>query len=137
MHLGATYSSDPIDLKNAVEDIKNMLIDHPGIADGSFEEEKNYSRKMSKFVSSDMEFGIKKTLFVHVDNFSESSIDIMVYCFSKSVMWGDWLGVKEDIIYKIIDIFKKNNLSFAFPSQSLYLNNENELPLKIEQGVAS
>ncbi len=137
MHLGATYSSDPIDLKNAVDDIKNMLIDHPGIADGSFEEEKNYSRKMSKVVSSDMEFGIKKTLFVHIDKFSESSIDIMIYCFSKSVVWGEWLGVKEDIIYKIIDIFKKNNLSFAFPSQSLYLNNENELPLKIEQGVVS
>ncbi|MEA1916631.1 MAG: mechanosensitive ion channel [Campylobacterota bacterium] len=134
MHLGATYSSSPQDLKNAVDQIKEMLVQHDGVADDNFQEEKSYSRKMSRVVSSDMEYGVKKTLFVHVDKFSESSIDIMVYCFSKSVVWGEWLKVKEDVMYKIMDIFEKNNLSFAFPSQSIYLNNEDEKPLQIQQG---
>jgi MscS family membrane protein len=45
----------------------------------------------------------------------------MVYCFSKSVNWIDYLEVKQDIMFKIADIFKNNHLEFAFPSVSLYM----------------
>jgi MscS family membrane protein len=46
-----------------------------------------------------------------------------VYCFSKTVNWAEWLEVKEDVMHKIMDIFEKNNLDFAFPSMSIYKEN--------------
>ncbi|NQU57278.1 MAG: mechanosensitive ion channel family protein, partial [Rhodospirillales bacterium] len=33
-------------------------------------------------------------LFVRIDSFSDSSIDIMLYCFTKTTNWGDWLEIK-------------------------------------------
>lgn len=60
--------------------------------------------------------------FVRVDSFNASSIDILVYCFTKTTVWGEYLEVKENFALAIKDIVeKKAKSSFAFPSQSLYV----------------
>ena len=59
--------------------------------------------------------------FVFVDSFGASSIDIMVYCFTKSTVWGEWLACKERLGYKIKDIVEGHGTAFAFPSTSLYV----------------
>jgi MscS family membrane protein len=59
--------------------------------------------------------------FVRIDRFSDSSIDIMVYCFSKTTQWGEWLKIKEALAYKIKEIVEGSGTGFAFPSQSLYI----------------
>lgn len=60
-------------------------------------------------------------LFVRVDNFGPSSIDIMVYCFTKTTVWGEWLEIKEALAYRIKEIVLGEGSSFAFPSQSVYV----------------
>jgi len=60
---------------------------------------------------------------VYLDEFSDSSINILVYCFTKTTNWNEWLTIKEDIMYKIMDILEENSLEFAFPSLSLYHEN--------------
>ena len=112
------------DIKNAVEEIREMLSQHPEIATENTEF--NYKvRPRGKLVSVADAQGIKKTLFVYLDEFSDSSINILVYCFTKSVNWEDWLQTKEDVMHKIMEIFERNNLEFAFPSLSIYNENEN------------
>ncbi len=59
--------------------------------------------------------------FVRIDRFSDSSIDIMIYCFTKTTVWGNWLAIKEKLAYKIKEIVEVAGTSFAFPSQSLYV----------------
>ena len=59
--------------------------------------------------------------FVRIDQFSDSSIDIMLYCFTVTTNWGDWLEIKETLAYKIKDIVEAAGTGFAFPSRSLYL----------------
>lgn len=59
--------------------------------------------------------------FVRIDKFGDSSIDIMLYCFTVTTNWGEWLAVKEKLAYRIMEIVLKNGSSFAFPSQSVYL----------------
>ncbi len=59
--------------------------------------------------------------FVRIDSFNDSSIDIMVYCFTKTTIWGEWLALKEELAYRIKDIVEGAGTGFAFPSQSLYV----------------
>lgn len=59
--------------------------------------------------------------FVRIDKFSDSSIDIMVYCFTKTTDWGTWLEIKERLAYHIKDVVENAGSSFAFPSTSLYV----------------
>lgn len=59
--------------------------------------------------------------FVRIDKFNDSSIDIMLYCFTKTTVWGEWLEIKEKLAYAIKDIVENAGTGFAFPSQSVYL----------------
>ncbi len=117
MHIGVTYQSDFGDIKKAVEAIKQMLIDHEDIAT----EQTSYtsSRRALSFLNDEDVSGVKRTILVYMDQFSGSSIDILVYCFSKSVVWSQWLETKEDVMYKIADILKENKLEFAYPTMTL------------------
>lgn len=59
--------------------------------------------------------------FVRIDRFSDSSIDIMVYCFTVTTQWGEWLEIKERLAYRIKEIVEEAGTGFAFPSQSVYV----------------
>ncbi len=59
--------------------------------------------------------------FVFVDAFGASSIDIMLYCFTKTTEWKEWLACKERLAYKVKDIVEGHGTAFAFPSTSLYV----------------
>lgn len=72
----------------------------------------------------------KVSTFVRIDSFNESSIDIMVYCFTKTTVWGKWLEIKERLAMTIKEIIEeKAGTSFAFPSTSVYMEQwPEELP---------
>lgn len=59
--------------------------------------------------------------FVFVDAFDASSINIMLYCFTKTTDWGEWLACKERLAYQVKDIVEGHGAAFAFPSTSLYV----------------
>lgn len=119
MTIGIEYSSKSEDIKNAVAEIRHMIDKHPKIATRNTKHEHSF-KKSTVLVSRDDLEGVKKNLLVYLDEFGPSSINILVYCFTKSVKWNDWLETKEDIMYKIMEILEKNSLGFAFPSMSIY-----------------
>ena len=59
--------------------------------------------------------------FVRIDAFNDSSIDIMLYCFTRTTVWGEWLEIKERLAYKIKDIVEGAGTGFAFPSRTVYV----------------
>ena len=63
----------------------------------------------------------RASTFVRIDKFSDSSIDIMLYCFTKTTNWGEWLEIKEKLAYHIKDLVEGAGSGFAFPSRSVYL----------------
>lgn len=81
-------------------------------------------RDISEYLHGNEEFETDPTktkTFVFVDSFGASSIDIMLYCFTKTTDWGQWLAIKERLAYRIKEIVEHHGASFAFPSRSLYL----------------
>ena len=61
--------------------------------------------------------------YVRIDSFSDSSIDMLVQTFTVTNDWGEYLKIKESLAVKIIEIVERNKAAFAFPSQSLYIEN--------------
>ena len=75
-----------------------------------------------KYLNENDDFDKDVTMFVRVDSFGASSIDIMIYCFTKTTDWGTWLAVKEEFAFKLKEIIEETaGTSFAFPSQSVYI----------------
>jgi MscS family membrane protein len=97
-NLTLTYNTTKQQLQSINKDIKNMLINHKDID--------------------------KETILIYFDNFSASSLDIFCYFFTISTNWQKYLSVKEDVYYEIISIIEANKASFAYPTQSIYIENK-------------
>jgi MscS family membrane protein len=93
--VGVTYRTTPKEMREAVAAIRAMLGSHPAI---------------------DQEFSL-----VNFTEFGASSLDILVYCFTTTTAWADYLAAREDVCLQIMDILEGMGLEFAFPSRTVYL----------------
>ena len=93
-NIGLTYETTPEQIKAIVSDLQEMINQH---------EKTNQDGR------------------VRFQEFGSSSLDIMVMYFVDSPNWEDLINVKEDVNYKIMEIVKKHNSDFAFPSTTVYL----------------
>jgi MscS family membrane protein len=122
MIVGVTYESDMNDIKKALFEIKKMIKEHPHLMSDKTEFMSN--ERQLKLVSKEDLKGIKRTVMVNLDNFNSSSIDIMIYCFSRSVVWAEWYEIKEDVMFKVAEILKENHLEFAYPTMMIHKADE-------------
>jgi MscS family membrane protein len=97
-HLGVTLDTPKNKLHSFIKKIEELLRNHPEID--------------------------QETIFVHFDGFNKSSLDIFLYFFTKTTVWGEYLEVKEDINLKILDLTQTEGISIAFPSRSIYIESK-------------
>ena len=60
-------------------------------------------------------------LFVRIDKFSAHSVDLMIYCFTRTIVWGEWLEIKERLAYEVKRIVEENGARIALPARALYM----------------
>lgn len=94
-HLGVTLDTPKNKLQSCIKEIDQLLKNHPEIH--------------------------QETIFVHFDGFNKNSLDIFLYFFTKTTVWGEYLAVKEDVNLKILEIMKNEGVQIAFPSRSIYI----------------
>ncbi len=109
MSISLTYDTPLQSIRQIVDEIRKMLLKHPGIA-------KN------------------QTLLVYFNSFNPSDLGIFIYTFTNTSNWAKYLEIREDIHLKIMQIVEKHNASFAFPSQSLYVEKLPERKEKEQEG---
>ena len=62
--------------------------------------------------------------FVKVTELGSSSIDLTILCYLKVVSYTEFSQIKQDLIFKIMESVKANKSDFAFPSRSIYIENQ-------------
>jgi MscS family membrane protein len=82
-----------------VADIRAMLREHPGIDQG-------------------------QTLIVNFNQYGASSLDILIYTFTRTIVWTEYHEVKQDILLRIGEIIARHGAEIAFPTQTLHLLGE-------------
>ncbi len=121
MSIGITYESNMQNIKKLKDDIYQMLFDHHDIATNKNSRINYTSKKRFEAAKKEDLHGIKNTLLVFIDSYEDSSVNILIYCFTKSPEWEKWLEVKEDVIMKISELAKKNGCEFAYPTNTLWV----------------
>ena len=89
--------------------------------DTTVDQLKTIRNQIEEHINKSEDFNTSVGVAVRVDKFSDSSIDMYVRCFTKTDSWNDWLSVKERLAIAIKQIVENNKASFAFPSQSIYV----------------
>ena len=84
---------------------------------------KNFTEFIKKYLTDSEDFIVNENYkaFVRLDKFSDSSIDILIYCFTSTNDWEKFLEIKEKLAVEIKRKVEELNLNFAFPSQSIYI----------------
>jgi MscS family membrane protein len=70
---------------------------------------------------------IPDTPRVRFINFGAYSLDIEVVAYVDTTDWAEFLGIREDIFLRIMDIIDASGTGFAFPSQTLYMGRDDGL----------
>jgi len=61
---------------------------------------------------------------VYFTDFADSAMEIMVYCFTHTTVWGDFLAVREKLNLQIVDALEEIGVEFAFPSRAVYMRED-------------
>ena len=64
------------------------------------------------------------TTTIRVTQFNDSSIDMLVYCFTRSTKWHDFCEAREKLILEIMKIVKNNGSDFAYPTSTIHIEKE-------------
>ena len=107
-YVGIRYD-DADQLVAIVSDTKDMLSNHPEIDQES-------------------------SIMVNFDRFAASSLDIMIYCFTKTIVWAEYHEIKQDVLVKTMEIIASHGAEIAFPTSTIYLMNEPDVE-KIAEGI--
>ena len=89
--------------------------------DTTVDQLKTIRNEIENYINKSEDYNTSVGVAVRIDKFSDSSIDMYVRCFTKTDSWNEWLSVKERLAIEIKQIVENNNASFAFPSQSIYI----------------
>ena len=100
-HVGLLYSTSPDTIMKIRKDIES------------------YIEKNKNLVNSNE---IRST--IRVTNFNDSSIDMLINCFTKSTKWQDFCVAREELILEIMKIVQKNGSDFAFPTRTIHLEKD-------------
>ncbi|MDX1443549.1 MAG: mechanosensitive ion channel family protein [Gammaproteobacteria bacterium] len=83
-------------VEKILSDIREMIKSHDGIAQD-------------------------QTTIINFNSFGASSLDILVYCFTKTTVWTEYHKQKEDVLLKIGQIIEENGAEIAFPTRTLHI----------------
>ncbi|HKJ00334.1 MAG TPA: mechanosensitive ion channel family protein [bacterium] len=93
--VGIRYD-DAAEMAGIVEEVKQMLLVHPDI-------------------------DTSRTLMVNFDAFGPSSLDFFLYCFTKTTVWAEYHAVKQDVLFKVMEIIDQHGAQIAFPTSTLHV----------------
>ncbi len=93
--IGVRYEDVAV-LEPILEDVQQMLRDHEAIDQS-------------------------KTLMVNFNEFGASSLDFFIYTFTKTTVWTDFHGIKQDVLLRIARIIESHGAEIAFPTRTVLL----------------
>jgi len=122
------YTTDTDEVESVINKIRIMLENHPQIVTDS-KIASQLRKKMMKntLFSIEDKYGVRKTLLVYLDEFDEYSMNILVYAFSITVDWEEWLKVKQEVLFNVLEIIKNSSLELAYPTSVIFCDKRENL----------
>ncbi|MGB1402665.1 MAG: mechanosensitive ion channel family protein [Porticoccaceae bacterium] len=74
------------------------------------------------------EIDTDQIMIVNFNAFSASSVDFIIYTFTKTTEWVKFHHVKQDVLLKVAQIIEANQAEIAFPTSTLHFDGNSEPP---------
>ena len=130
--LGVAYDAKPEQLERCVAELREYLAKSPLVAhadDSALNTDYNAQYRQNLVSVNDLE-GYKNACYVNLSEFADSSINIELYFYTKTIIASEFREAKQLLMLDFMRILEKNGLGFAFPSLSIYVENLKDLNKK-------
>lgn len=97
-HLGLNYKSTKDQIQRVVQRVEYLLRNHEDVH--------------------------PDTIMVAFDQYNDSSLDILLYFFTNTTVWGEHVKIKHEINIAIMAILEEEGVEVAFPSRTIYVSQE-------------
>ena len=105
-----------------VSQINKRLIDITvGVEYGTSNEKLDKAVGILKSIAKDDENIIGEGVFASIETLADSSINLRLFCYTSETVWAKYKVIKGNIIRQIIHKFRAEDINFAFPSTSVYI----------------
>jgi small-conductance mechanosensitive channel len=92
------YETTPDQLRFVLERLRRMLLGHPRVTDDPAR--------------------------VRFLDFGDCSLNVEIFAYVNSSDWSEYLGIREDLHLRVMDIVKEAGTGFAIPSQTTYFSRD-------------
>jgi len=110
-----------ISVENPSRMTNRRIYEHVGLRYKDSAKVKEIVSQIESYIRSHEEIDQGQTIIVNLNNFGPSSIDVMVYAFTKTKVWTTYHEVRQAVLMDILDIIHKNGADVAFPTQTIEL----------------
>ncbi|MEE4639428.1 MAG: mechanosensitive ion channel family protein [Wenzhouxiangella sp.] len=107
-HIGLRYEDQNV-IRAVIDDIRAMIHGHADL-------------------------DTNQTTMVHFNIYGPHSLDIMIYCFTRTTVWTTYHAVREDVLLKIGDIISSHGAEIAFPTRTIKLEQAEQMARETRDG---
>ncbi|QOC21266.1 mechanosensitive ion channel family protein [Wenzhouxiangella sp. AB-CW3] len=115
----ATFTT--ITVENPSRMTHRQIFEHIGIRYDDFSSIRAIVDDIRDYVHSCDDLDTTQTTMVHFNVYGPHSLDIMVYCFTHTVVWTEYHQVREEVLLQIGEIIKRHGAQIAFPTRTIKL----------------
>lgn len=76
---------------------------------------------IKKMLDNHPDIDHNQTTFVNFVTYNNSTLDILIYTFTKTTVWVEFQAIQEDVLLKIADVVASHGAEMAFPTRTLYV----------------
>lgn len=113
----ATFAS--ITVENPSRMTHRRISEHVGVRYDDFAQLRTIVDEIRDYVTTHEDLDNAQTTMVHFDRYGPHSLDIMIYCFTRTVVWTEYHAVREQVLLGIGEIIERNGAEIAFPTRTL------------------
>jgi len=126
-----TFDKRPLYVPNGI--LSNIALENPsrmtnrrikckvGVRYNDAKQVASISKSIEEMLRKHPEIDTDKTLFVYLSEFGPSSLNMLVYTFTKTTQWVKFQAIQQDVFLKIIDIVVSHGAECAFPTSTIHV----------------
>lgn len=145
-----TFDKRPLYIPNGI--FANIAIENPsrmtnrriyeniGIRYDDIAQMEGIVTKVKEMLRGHPDIDQEQTMIVNFNAFNASSVDFMVYTFTKTTNWILFHEIKQDVLLKISEIIASHGAEIAFPTRTLHMIQEpsvNHSEIPVEEQIES
>ena len=131
-----TFDKRPLYLPNGI--LSNVAVENPsrmqnrrikvtvGVRYDDADKIAGITHDIDSMLRHHPEIDTTQTLFVSLSELGPSSLNILVYTFTKTTQWVKFQEVQQDVLLKIMDIIAQHGAECAFPTRTLRVSPTSE-----------